>query len=76
MIIQLALILAPFFAKFSLYLLDRFVSNKAEKEAAKADVIKAAIDYNASAADQYNASKAHNDTMQEYLDALKAEQNK
>ncbi|MEY2702261.1 MAG: hypothetical protein RLY43_894 [Bacteroidota bacterium] len=71
MIIQLALAIAPFFAKFSLYILDLFVKNKAEKEATKAAVIKAAIDYNASAAEQYNASKAHNDTMQEYLDALK-----
>lgn len=68
--IQLALALAPFFLKFSLFLLDRFITNAAAKEAAKRRAIQAAHDYNANATESAGINMEYAAIVERYLAVL------
>ena len=65
------LALAPFFGKLSLYLIDLFIKDKAEKEAAQQAVLKRMHDYNASASDSAGLSESYKKLMQDYLESQK-----
>lgn len=73
-ILKIALAISPYFLKYGLFLIDKFITDQGEKEAAKKQVIKSAQDYNNSAAEIYNARQEFINHMEEYLALVKAQQ--
>ena len=76
MIIKFALAMSPFFLKYALFLLDKFISDDTTKKEAQKKAIEAAHDYNAHSSDIYSARTEFIGTMEKYLAVLKAEQDK
>lgn len=76
MVIKFAMALSPFFLKYALFLLDKFISDDNIKKEAKKKAVEAANDYNANASEIYSARTEFIDTMERYLALLKAEQEK
>lgn len=71
MILSIALALAPFFGKFALYLVDKFISKEADKVAARKAVLAAMHDYNVSALDSANLHSDYEELVKQYLESRK-----
>lgn len=71
MIATIAIAIAPFFGKFALYILDKFISNEKERNDARKRVLAAMNDYNSEISDSSNIRTQSEQLKKNYLDSLK-----